>query len=108
MGNVDLWSLITVVANNSQKVDDLLSVAENLPTEQKAELVQRLLKSSDLNVTFGNNQLSGTIIVQINTMDQAALGDILQAIASRIVSEPPVSDGLIDGKSSPPEAGNGA
>jgi hypothetical protein len=106
MGNVDLWSLITVVADNNQKVDDLLSVAEHLPAEQKAELVQRLLKSSDLNVTFGNNQLSGTIIVQINTMDQAALGDILQAIASRITSEPPAPNGLIDEKSSPPEARN--
>jgi hypothetical protein len=104
VGNVDLWSLITVVANNSQKVDDLLSIAEHLPTEQKAELVQRLLKSSDLNVTFGNNQLSGTIIVQINTMDQAALGDILQAIASRIVSEPPTSNGLPDDQKSPPES----
>jgi hypothetical protein len=107
MGNVDLWSLITVVANNSQKVDNLLSVAENLPAEQKAELVQRLLKSADLNVTFGNNQLSGTIIVQINTMDQAALGDILQAIASRITSEPPQSEKLPDDKNSPSETGNG-
>lgn len=88
MGEFDLWSLITVVATNNQQVEDLLSVVEDLPTNQKAELVKRLLKSADLNVTFGNNQLSGTIIVQINAMDQAALGDILQAIANRISSEP--------------------
>ncbi len=85
----DLWSLITVVTNNERKVDDLYSVVEDLPVEQKAELIKRLIKSSDLNVTFGNNQLSGTIIVQINTMDQGALAEILQAIASRIATEPP-------------------
>jgi hypothetical protein len=94
MGSVDLWSLITVVANNNQRVEDLFSIVEELPPDKKAELVQRLLKSNDLNVTFGNNQLSGTIIVQINTMDQAALSDILQAIASRITSEPPREEEL--------------
>jgi hypothetical protein len=93
MAEVDLWSLITVVANNNQRVEDLFAVVEDLPPDKKAELVQRLLKSNDLNVTFGNNQLSGTIIVQINAMDQAALGDILQAIASRITSEPPAEEG---------------
>lgn len=87
MGGADLWSLITVISNNERKLDDLYTVVEELPADQKAELVKRLLKSSDLNVTFGNNQLSGTIIVQINAMDQAALGDILQAIATRISTE---------------------
>lgn len=105
MGSVDLWSLITVVANNNQRVEDLFSIVEELPPDKKAELVQRLLKSNDLNVTFGNNQLSGTIIVQINTMDQAALSDILQAIASRITSEPPTSDGLPPDNSHP-QSGN--
>lgn len=93
---VDLWSLITVVTNNERKIDDLYSVVEDLPVEQKAELIKRLIKASDLNVTFGNNQLSGTIIVQINTMDQGALADILQAIASRITSEPS-TNGLEEG-----------
>lgn len=87
MGGADLWSLITVISNNERKIDDLYTVVEQLPADQKAELVKRLLKSSDLNVTFGNNQLSGTIIVQINSMDQAALGEILQAIATRISTE---------------------
>lgn len=106
MSGVDLWSLITVVADKEQKLDGLFTLVDQLPTDQKAELVQRLLKSSDLNVTFGNNQLSGTIIVQINTMDQTALGDILQAIANRITTEPP-SDGLADSHT-PPKEGNGA
>jgi hypothetical protein len=81
MDNVDLWSLITVVANNSQRADDLFSVVESLPTEQKAELVKRLLKSSDLNV-------------------------ILQAIASRITSEPPAEEGL-PSEDSQPRSDNG-
>lgn len=105
MGAVDLWSLITVVAEQGRKLDDVFSVVEQLPTDQKAELVKRLLKSSDLNVTFGNNQLSGTIIVQINTMDQTALADILNAIANRITTEPP-ADGLPDDHT-PPKDENG-
>jgi hypothetical protein len=76
MDNVDLWSLITVVANNSQRADDLFSVVESLPTE-----VKRLLKSSDLNV-------------------------ILQAIASRITSEPPAEEGL-PSEDSQPRSDNG-
>lgn len=94
----DLWSLITVVTNNEHQVNDLFAAVEGLPTEQKAQLVQRLLKTSDLNVTFGNNQLSGTIIVQINTMDQTALADILSAIANRITTEPDRDSNGIAGK----------
>jgi hypothetical protein len=69
-------------------LDELIDVAQSLPVDQKAALVQRLLgQNSALSVVFGNNQLSGQIIVQINTTDKAALGDILDAIASRIRTE---------------------
>lgn len=106
MGAVDLWSLITVVAEQDRQLNDVFSVVDQLPTDQKAELVKRLLKSSDLNVTFGNNQLSGTIIVQINTMDKAALGDILSAIADRIATEPP-ADGSAENHIPPKESNGG-
>ena len=69
-------------------LDDLVDLAENLPVDQKAELVQRLLgQQPGLSVVFGNNQLSGSITVQINTTDRESLGDILDAIGDRIRTE---------------------
>jgi hypothetical protein len=69
-------------------LDELIDVAQSLPVDQKATLVQRLLgQKSAMSVVFGNNQLSGQIIVQINMTDRDALGDILDAIAARIRTE---------------------
>lgn len=69
-------------------LDELLKAAQSLPVDQKAALVQRLLgQNSALSVVFGNNQLSGQIIVQINTTDREALSDILDAIADKIRTE---------------------
>lgn len=69
-------------------LDDLMGQVADLPVDQRAELVQRLLgEQSGLSVVFGNNQLSGQILVQINTSDRESLGDILDAIANRIRTE---------------------
>jgi hypothetical protein len=57
---------------------------DNFSVEQKTELVQKLLKSPSMSVVFGNNQLSGEIVVQINTMDNDALARILDVVAARI------------------------
>ncbi|NJK28780.1 MAG: hypothetical protein HC851_24810 [Acaryochloris sp. RU_4_1] len=74
--------------NDKASFQNLVDLAENLPIDDKAELVQRLLgQTPGLSVVFGNNQLSGQIIVQINTTDREALGDILDAIATRIRTE---------------------
>ena len=75
---------------NSQKpsLDSLMELAEDLPVDQKAKLVQRLMgQSQALSVVLGNNQIGGQIIVQLNTTDREALGNILDAIANRIRTE---------------------
>lgn len=69
-------------------LNDLIEQVAKLPVDQRAELAQRLLgEQSGLSVVFGNNQLSGQILVQINTSDRESLGDILDAIANRIRTE---------------------
>lgn len=69
-------------------IEDMIEMAQGLPVDQKAALVQRLLgQQSDLSVVFGNNQPSGQIIVQIDTTDREALSEILDAIVNRIRTE---------------------
>lgn len=68
-------------------LEHLYLQADRLSVDEKAELVKRLLNSPGLSVTFGNNQLSGSIVVQVNAMDKAAIADILEAIASRIAKD---------------------
>ena len=69
-------------------LENLIDLADQLPVDDKAKLVERLLgQQSGLSVVFGNNQLSGQILVQINTSDRETLGDIVDAIATRIKTE---------------------
>ena len=84
----------TALVNSSKlSLDSLIELAENLPVDQKAKLVQRLIgESPALSVVLGNNQISGQIIVQVNTTDREALGDILEAISTRIRTEKPSDD----------------
>lgn len=65
-------------------LSDVLPLIEKLPVEEKAQLVKKLLGTEGLSVVLGNNQLSGSIIVQINTMGNEDLSDILRAIATKI------------------------
>jgi hypothetical protein len=87
MDDTELWSAIVVASNSHHQLDDLFGVVDKLPVEDKVALVKHLLGNSGLSVVFENNQLSGSLIVQINTMDKAVLGEILQAIAQRITQE---------------------
>jgi hypothetical protein len=78
----------STLVNSKPSLESLIELAQNLPIDERAELVQKLLgQNSALSVVFGNNQLSGQIIVQINTTDRESLGDILDAIANRIRAE---------------------
>lgn len=81
-----LWSAI-VVASNGNQLENLLQTVDGLSTEEKATLIKHVLGDPGLSVVFGNNQLSGSIIVQINTIDRSALGDLLEAIAERVRTE---------------------
>lgn len=72
--------------NHSPKLEELLQEVEQLPTEERAQLMKWLLgKQNGVNIVFGH--LSGSIAIQINTMDSEQLGDLLRAIAQRIVAE---------------------
>ena len=59
------------------RIEDILPLAEKLSVEEKAQLVKKLLGTEGLSVVLGNNQISGSIIVQINTMRNEDLSDIL-------------------------------
>jgi hypothetical protein len=66
-------------------VDELLSLIDQLSLDDRSLLLNQLLdKQSGSKLVFGNNQLLGFIIVQINTMNKDQLGDLLNAIADRI------------------------
>lgn len=67
-----------------QPLSDLLPMIDQLSIDAKAALITHLLGNSGFDVRFDRHYSS--LIAQINTMDQAALGDVLQAIAVRIQS----------------------
>lgn len=86
-GDGSLWRDVEVVSQQQQHpehLEALFNAVDNLSVEQKAELVQKLLKSPSMSVVIGNNQLRGDIVIQINTMDNDALAQILNVVAERI------------------------
>lgn len=74
--------------SNSQKpaIDDILKQASQLSPEEKAQLVERLLKVQGLSVVFGNGNspVHADLVVQLNNAPGEYLAEILRAIASRI------------------------
>lgn len=85
-GGGSLWRDVEVVSQQQhpEHLEALFNSVDSLPVEQKAELVQKLLKSPSMSVVIGNNQLRGDIVIQINTMDNDALAQILNVVAERI------------------------
>jgi hypothetical protein len=69
------------------KLKALYEAAAELSAAEKAELAKKLLSSPGLSIVFGNSQLSGNIIVQINSADRDVLANVLEAIAQRIATE---------------------
>ncbi|KJH70238.1 hypothetical protein [Aliterella atlantica] len=65
-------------------LDEILLLVENLPTEEKTELIQRLLsKPSALDV----NYLQGSMVGLVSTMGRDEISDLLRAIANRIAAD---------------------
>ena len=85
--NTKLWSALVAASSDRHQVKDLFQVVDQLSLDDKAALVKHLMGNAGLNIGFGNNQISGSVIAQINMMDKAALGETLQAIACRIATE---------------------
>lgn len=65
-------------------LDEILLLVENLPTEEKTELIQRLLsKPSALDV----NYLHGSMVGLVSTMGRDEISDLLRAIANRLAAD---------------------
>ena len=86
---IDLWRSIVVSAEDDQDVglETLYQVIDQLPTAERARLAKHLIGASDLSVTFGDGSPTDFIVAQIQAMNRDELGDILNAIASRIKTE---------------------
>lgn len=75
-----------MVLNNNLRftLDEILPIVEELPTEEKTEIVQRLLsKQSALNV----NYLHSSVVGLVSTMSRDEISDLLRAIANRIAAD---------------------
>lgn len=62
---------------------DLLQLVQNLSPLEKANLVNQLIKDAGLSVVLGNPGSDG-ILVQIDGLNDAAMADIMHAIAESI------------------------
>ncbi len=75
-----------MVSNNNLRptLGEILPMIENLPTEEKTEIVQRLLSKQ---LTLDVNYLYGSAAGRISTMSRDELSDTLKAIANRIAAD---------------------
>ncbi len=74
--------------NGNKKVEAAWQAAEKLSTDEKAELVEKLLgPESELIIVPSNSNLVDYIIAQLNFLSVEGLTYILKAIASRIASD---------------------
>ena len=79
---------MTLDRNIRHTLDEILPLVESLPTEEKAELLQRLIgKQSGLNVVIENDCLSGSIIGLVKLMSRDEIGETLMAIGQRLILE---------------------
>lgn len=82
---IDLWNAIVVSQQTTPNLESVVSVADTLTVDEKAELVKHLLGSAPLSVVSGGNQhLSDSIVVQINMVSNSGLADVLDAVAERV------------------------
>ena len=86
---IDLWRSIVVSTEDDQAVrlKTLYQVIDQLPAAERARLAKHLIGARDLSITFSDSPLTDFIVAQIQAMNRDELGDILNAIASRIKSE---------------------
>jgi hypothetical protein len=85
-GLLNFWNAVTIASSDST-TQELFAVIDQLSLQEKAALVEHLLNTSNMVVGFDSKRLSGSMIDQINQMDRAALGELLDAIAQRMAKE---------------------
>jgi hypothetical protein len=74
--------------NQSSPVDTVWQAANTLSTEEKAELVERLLgQESGLIVISATSHLADYIIAQTNLLSRTGLAYVWRAIANRMIGE---------------------
>lgn len=84
----NLWSAIVATsAHQNGKLEQVLSLVDELSAQEKALLVKRVTGKTGLNMLFGNQQLSGHVVFQVNTIDKSTISDILELLADRIAAE---------------------
>jgi hypothetical protein len=81
-------SIVTPNHNQPPILKDLLPLVDQMPEEDRAALLEKLLgKQNSLSVVFGNHQLNGSIVVQINQAPPDQLAAILKVVAERIAKQ---------------------
>lgn len=74
--------------SGNKNVETAWQAAEKLSTDEKAELVEKLLgQESELIIVPANSNLVDYIIAQLNFLSVEGLTYILKAIASQIASD---------------------
>ena len=70
------------------EVDSLYDAAKELPVEQRAELVRKLLGSPEgTTLSFGNSSVGAETVYQINLTSREEMALVLEAIAGKIRSD---------------------
>jgi predicted membrane-bound spermidine synthase len=74
-------------------IDEINTLISQLSSEEKAELMQKLLGRSGLMVVLGgSNVTTSDLVIQIHSTANLDLSDLLRAIATRIVEQKPSKD----------------
>lgn len=84
MGEEGLWSAIVVANKGLQNgnLDELFTLIDTLPPEQKTEVFKHLQKSMPPQTQ--TNNITGPMVIQISAMDKESMSMVLQAIAERM------------------------
>ena len=70
------------------EVDGLYDAAKELPVEQRAELVRKLLGNSEgTTLSFGNSSVGAETVYQINLTSREEMALVIEAIAGKIRSD---------------------
>lgn len=84
MEDTDFWNAIAIASSHRRQLEDLFEAVDQLSIDDKAALAKHLMSSFGINVVLRSDSSSNSIISQINMMDNAALGELLRAIATRV------------------------
>jgi hypothetical protein len=88
---VELWSAIVVTEYQNGKLEELLTLIDNLPEESKAEVLKRLDvkgQSQRSPNQFGTNSIVGPVVFQVSMMDKDSMAKMLHMMAEALGGVP--------------------